>query len=600
MIAIFLATGMTIYQVHDRTNYYMSTPIAFDVTEVDGLNQTMPAIVICPAGQFRASLVGRRVVESIVDDIRISRAADLLAIEQHRDKMIAFFHLNNITFSNNFFNTTIYEVRKIAQTIEEAINAGRLLNRSTWEKLEIVSDSLKKLFPIMASRLTIEPPLRNGRIDLPSSDFSLDQAGAFSKFRDLNAAYDSCSRRYSSTGFEANIDKIIYCRIMDKTENIHTYTYLDTLSVGAFFELYYTIYIYPRIVNLGRTTLQDTIIDCKWFGKACLVTEVWTPQKKCFRIVPNDTNDALITMTDKDGSVNILIDTLTHEFTPARPRQDEDEFAQTNGGIPIKPGTISDMIINQKRINILASKNCGTKTLNLFQRYSKDKCIWEERTREILSKCNCLSDLLPNYLKDAAEEVKKMMADDSYIPCNMTYNFCSLPEALFCTPDAIMNDFNCPDDCQKESYEVDLTNSNIDAKTVFERLPKGFNRKIDIEIVRKTDYGTLRTAPGSIQLNALLDQFLTNHMNMIKAFWWQTDVNGNTSEPYYLPWFQDFGSFSSSATFEDSNQGTYWKDATQTEANFCELKNFKAELQLVGGIPYFFVKINFLFFLSDG
>uniref|UniRef100_A0A914WC81 Uncharacterized protein n=1 Tax=Plectus sambesii TaxID=2011161 RepID=A0A914WC81_9BILA len=261
MIAIFLATGMTIYQVHDRTIYYMSKPIAFDVTEVDDLNQTMPAIVICPAGQFRASLVGRRVVESVFYDIRISRAADLLAIEQHRDEMIAFFHLNNITFSNNFFNTTIYEVRKIAQTIEEAINAGRLLNRSTWDELKILSDSLKDIFPIMAAKLTTEPPLRNGRIDLPSSDFSLDQAGAFSKFRDLNAAYDSCSRRYSTAEFEANIEKIIYCRIMDKTQSIYTETVLSGKSLGAFLELYYTIYIYPRIVNLGRTTLQDTIIE---------------------------------------------------------------------------------------------------------------------------------------------------------------------------------------------------------------------------------------------------------------------------------------------------------------------------------------------------
>uniref|UniRef100_A0A914WRZ2 Uncharacterized protein n=1 Tax=Plectus sambesii TaxID=2011161 RepID=A0A914WRZ2_9BILA len=320
MIAISIATGMTIYQVHDRTIYYMSTPIAFDVTEVDSLNQTMPAIVICPAGQFRASLVGQRATQSLIDDIRISRAADLLAIEQHRDEMITFFHLNNITFSNSFFNTTVYEVWKIAQTLEEAINAGHLPNRSTWDELKILSDSLKDIFPIMAAKLTTEHPLRNGRIDLPSSDFSIDQTGVFPKFRDLNAAYDSCSRRYSSAEFEANIDKILYCRIMDKVENIHVDTFLETQSVGAFLELYYTIYIYPRIVNLGRTTLQDTIIDCKWFGKECLVTEIWTPQKKCFRIVPNNTNDALITMNDKDGSVNILIDTLTHEFTPAQPR----------------------------------------------------------------------------------------------------------------------------------------------------------------------------------------------------------------------------------------------------------------------------------------
>uniref|UniRef100_A0A914WAQ1 Uncharacterized protein n=1 Tax=Plectus sambesii TaxID=2011161 RepID=A0A914WAQ1_9BILA len=170
-----------------------------------------------------------------------------------------------------------------------------------------------------------------------------------------------------------------------------------------------------------------------------------------------------------------------------------------------------------------------------------------------------------------------MMADDSYIPCNMTYNFCSLPEALFCTPDAIVNDINCPDDCQKESYEVDLTNNNIDPKTVFARLSEEFDDRIDQEINRKLDYGILRTAPGSIQLNALLDQFITNHMNMIKVFWWKTDVDGNGSVPYYLPWFQDFGSFFSSATLEGSNLGTYWKGATQTEANFCELKNIKAE-----------------------
>uniref|UniRef100_A0A914UPS7 Uncharacterized protein n=1 Tax=Plectus sambesii TaxID=2011161 RepID=A0A914UPS7_9BILA len=192
--------------------------------------------------------------------------------------------------------------------------------------------------------------------------------------------------------------------------------------------------------------VSTVLITCKWYNgefsasaQKCNVTSVWTPFGQCFRIAAPEGTNLSLSSPESNTYVNVLIDTLTAEFPDALTKvffysQDETEFATTSGGIPIKPGLESNLMIEQMRQNIRAAKNCGSTYLRRFKSYSKDKCIWEKSTEPIEKECNCLYDRVPNYLQDAGEEIAMMQADPDY---NSSVKFCSMPDTFFCAQNAL-------------------------------------------------------------------------------------------------------------------------------------------------------------------
>uniref|UniRef100_A0A914XA01 Uncharacterized protein n=1 Tax=Plectus sambesii TaxID=2011161 RepID=A0A914XA01_9BILA len=52
-IMIMMMSGLTVYQIYERAAYYCMQPITVVVTESNEDGGVMPAMVICPPGQFR-------------------------------------------------------------------------------------------------------------------------------------------------------------------------------------------------------------------------------------------------------------------------------------------------------------------------------------------------------------------------------------------------------------------------------------------------------------------------------------------------------------------------------------------------------------------
>uniref|UniRef100_A0A914X1V0 Uncharacterized protein n=1 Tax=Plectus sambesii TaxID=2011161 RepID=A0A914X1V0_9BILA len=312
--------ALTVYQIYERSAYYCKQPITIVITESNEDSADMPAMVICPPGQFRASLAAERAYGDNYHDDGGSVKTDLFNFEQHRDTFISYFQRTNISFTNSDVDTLIQELQSIYEDLE--------------------------------------PPPR----------------------KELSEVRDQ----------------------------------LDAI--------------------------------CKWFNskspasaQECNVTSVWTPFGQCFRIAPPEGTNLSLSSPESNTYVDVLIDTLTAEFPDALTKvyfhsQNETEFATTSGGIPIKPGLESNLMIEQMRQNIRATKNCGTTYLRRFKSYTKDKCIWEKSTEPVEKECNCLYDRAPNYLQDAGEEIVMMQADASY---NSSLNFCSMYDTFFCAPNAL-------------------------------------------------------------------------------------------------------------------------------------------------------------------
>uniref|UniRef100_A0A914X5Q5 Uncharacterized protein n=1 Tax=Plectus sambesii TaxID=2011161 RepID=A0A914X5Q5_9BILA len=242
-------------------------------------------------------------------------------------------------------------------------------------------------------------------------------------------------------------------------------------------------------------------------------------------------------ITGDDVTVSILIDTLNNEFSNKQSKiyfypQNETEFAQITGGIAIKSGMFSHLAINQIRKSIRDPKNCGTRELLKFKRYTKEKCVWEQKTNPIAAKCGCISDLAPDYLSYATEELSKMTSAEIYL--NETNKFCSFVDILTCAPNSIVSAYDCPSNCVEVNYEVDMITSQISDKLIFSRLPLGFDENQVDSLEKLSEYGSFQAAPGYDQLNVVLEHLFEHHLRMMEMFWWKKDEN-----PYYPTWFNN-------------------------------------------------------------
>uniref|UniRef100_A0A914XDT8 Uncharacterized protein n=1 Tax=Plectus sambesii TaxID=2011161 RepID=A0A914XDT8_9BILA len=383
-ILIIVMAALTVYQIYERSAYYSSKPITVVVTESNQDSGVMPAMVICPPGQFRASFATARVYGRDYFFLGDSMNSDLFSFEQHRDTFISNFRRANISFTNSDIDTLLQELNSIYEDLNNAPDEelSKILDR-----LDNMSTSLQDRFPMLASKLSTKEPISKGIIPLKGENTSsITDADGYAYYRALNGLYDYCTTstlrfaidEFSLPDWNRAIRDIMKCRIGGDSGSDETIKDLTRFST------------YPRLINLARPNLTDIVLDCKWFNsefsssrQECNVTSVWTPFGQCFRIAPLEGTNLSLSTPETNVYVDVLIDTLTAEFPDALPKvyfysQNETEFAITNGGISIEPGLKSNLMIEQMRQNTRAAKNCGTTYLKHFKSYSKDKCIWEK------------------------------------------------------------------------------------------------------------------------------------------------------------------------------------------------------------------------------
>uniref|UniRef100_A0A914VZU6 Uncharacterized protein n=1 Tax=Plectus sambesii TaxID=2011161 RepID=A0A914VZU6_9BILA len=501
---------MTIYQVYDRVAHYLSNPINVVIDETEQKNGSTPAIVVCPSGQFRPYLN-----ELVMFQTHFLQ--DMVDIVLQRDDKSAYFAENNISLTDEDINSLISKLTDLVSSVDQS-NDTELTNIRA--QLNAISTSLADKLPITSSLLRMEEPTPNGIISLPhfTGDFS---SMLFTDYRNRNKPYstDPCLTFSSDYVWNESIARIIKCRLAGRS-NLKNPKEINEGLIG------YLKHIsqYPTFIGGVRAKSEDIIIDCKWLGGKCNVTDVWTPQGKCFRISPLTENWIFKDVGSK-YSVNILIDTLNNELLNQQTKiyyysGNETEFALVSGGIDIRPGKTSDISINQIRRQIRAAKNCGSLKLKHFDTYSNEKCVWEMRTEKIAEECQCLSDHTPQYWT----EMQKVTLENTYQPA---LNFCSFARSVFCTRKAQEVEYFCPESCEESVYEMDMSVMPIDEKKVFVRIPRDFDKKVALITDNFAFQGGFQAAPGSEQLDLLLNEIFGALMNLLSLFW------RKEADPYY-------------------------------------------------------------------
>uniref|UniRef100_A0A914X7R3 Uncharacterized protein n=1 Tax=Plectus sambesii TaxID=2011161 RepID=A0A914X7R3_9BILA len=151
-VLIIIMAALTVYQIYQRSAYYCTDPITVVVTESNQDKSAMPAMVICPPGQFRASLAINRDYNPAVLDWGASGIPDLFNFEQHRDTFISYFRRTNISFTNSDVDTLFQELKSIYADLKSAYDEEKLSN--VLDRLDNISASLKDRFPVLASKLS--------------------------------------------------------------------------------------------------------------------------------------------------------------------------------------------------------------------------------------------------------------------------------------------------------------------------------------------------------------------------------------------------------------------------------------------------------------
>uniref|UniRef100_A0A914W216 Uncharacterized protein n=1 Tax=Plectus sambesii TaxID=2011161 RepID=A0A914W216_9BILA len=119
-IMIIIMAALTVYQIYQRSAYYCTQPITVVVTESNENGGVMPAMVICPPGQFRASLAPKSAYGQGQGkkDAGGSVNSDLFNFEHHRDTFISSFRRTNISFTNADVDTLLQELKSIYEDLK--------------------------------------------------------------------------------------------------------------------------------------------------------------------------------------------------------------------------------------------------------------------------------------------------------------------------------------------------------------------------------------------------------------------------------------------------------------------------------------------------
>uniref|UniRef100_A0A914ULC4 Uncharacterized protein n=1 Tax=Plectus sambesii TaxID=2011161 RepID=A0A914ULC4_9BILA len=294
-IVITLAVGATLFQMYDRIYYYCAHPLVAVVTETDQDNQTMPAIIVCPGGQFRPS----QAYHSFGTFNSFYRGSmDMKHIEEHRNEIIANLRKLNITITTESIAYLELELGRIKAILERELTPGETidLSASWWKEilssLSNLTETFQSIFPIMMSKLSAKEPFAFRKLPLNITGWynslkAFEIAKAFELFRHENmlSKLDVCTDGFllsDNRTWAEMFPEILQCRLGDV--NMEPSILRDV----------HHIQLYPVVVNFLRTASKDLILNCKWMGNACAITDVWTAMGKCFRVGPQDASGAFV------------------------------------------------------------------------------------------------------------------------------------------------------------------------------------------------------------------------------------------------------------------------------------------------------------------
>uniref|UniRef100_A0A914XDQ4 Uncharacterized protein n=1 Tax=Plectus sambesii TaxID=2011161 RepID=A0A914XDQ4_9BILA len=255
-ILIIIMAGLTVYQIYERSAYYCTDPITVVVTESNQDSGVMPAMVICPPGQFRASAASRKAYGLSKKDAFGAVKSDLFNFEQHRDAFIANFRRTNISFTSADVDTLLQELKSIYEDLKSVPDKElpKVLDR-----LDNMSTSWKDRFPVLASKLSTKEPIFKGMMPLKAENSTdITDYNGYAKYRVLNGLYDMCAKQWLSTfvdessfpDWNSAIRDIMKCRIngvSGKPSEI-----IGDLS---------RFKTYSRLSNLARPTLTDVVFE---------------------------------------------------------------------------------------------------------------------------------------------------------------------------------------------------------------------------------------------------------------------------------------------------------------------------------------------------
>uniref|UniRef100_A0A914WBS2 Uncharacterized protein n=1 Tax=Plectus sambesii TaxID=2011161 RepID=A0A914WBS2_9BILA len=238
---------MTIYQVYDRVAHYLSNPINVVIDETEQKNGSMPAVVVCPSGQFRPYLN-----ELVMFQTHFLQ--DMVDIVLQRDDKSAYFAENNISLTDEDISSLVSKLTDLVITVDRANTTELAKIRA---QLNAISISLADKLPFTASLLKMEEPTPNGIISLPhfTGDFS---STLFTDYRNRNKPYstDLCLTFSNDYVWNESIARIIKCRLAGRN-NLQNPKEINEGLIG------YLKHIsqYPTFIEDVRAKSEDIIIE---------------------------------------------------------------------------------------------------------------------------------------------------------------------------------------------------------------------------------------------------------------------------------------------------------------------------------------------------
>ena len=238
---------------------------------------------------------------------------------------------------------------------------------------------------------------------------------------------------------------------------------------------------FTDIQEQGRHRLEDFIIECRFLGRVCNVTEYFTPTFTqlgyCYTFNSSDVTNGTGPRNGLQLILNIEQDQFVfsssnlYDFGVKVAIHTQDEPPRPNDrGIGVPPGRNAFLALNQRRVIDETRRNCNQQNAN-----SQFNFLRQEFNYSVPA---CLTDCFYSNLAEMCEciETGNQFTPDSdrfanYPNCNIDDTCCYLEQNY--RPDSC----NCPSACEYTTFDISTSYSALPARnslqTLIEALQNG-------------------------------------------------------------------------------------------------------------------------------
>ena len=238
---------------------------------------------------------------------------------------------------------------------------------------------------------------------------------------------------------------------------------------------------FTDIQEQGRHRLEDFIIDCRFLGRVCNVTEYFTPTFTqlgyCYTFNSSDVTNGTGPRNGLQLILNIEQDQFVfsssnlYDFGVKVAIHTQDEPPRPNDrGIGVPPGRNAFLALNQRRVIDETRRNCNQQNANSqfnFLRqefnYSVPACLTDCFYSNLAEMCGCIET--GNQFTPDSDRFA------SYPNCNIDNTCCYLEQNY--RPDSC----NCPSACEYTTFDISTSYSALPARnslqTLIEALQNG-------------------------------------------------------------------------------------------------------------------------------